>query len=154
MTVFTGAQRGLGKVWNGIRWHGECRVMEAWTKTAAWAHSVEIHYWGEWGGGLKVQKPHYNRRGLRCLSVFFFLPFGYCYVGEAGGSKHSPENIRKEKINFMFPATHFRVTVWFCFFSLKQIAGTYVTSLREFLSSLPRFRIYCHCSSDRLWPPM
>lgn len=32
--------------------------------------------------------------------------------------------------------------------------GTYVTSLREFLSSKPRFWMYCHCSSDMLCPPI
>lgn len=31
-----------GKVWGGVWWHGECRWMFEWAKTATWAHSSAI----------------------------------------------------------------------------------------------------------------
>lgn len=113
---------------------------------------------------VKSAEAPYNHRAQMSLS-FFFLPFGDQRVGEAGGSKHSPgkkkqtqENTADFLLEFIFYFNRqLHILGWRCncrFYAQNRSAGTYVTSLREFLSSLPRFRMYCHCSSDRLWPPM
>lgn len=44
--------------------------------------------------------------------LFSFLPFGYCCVGDAGGSKHSPGKYKeKNTVIFKMPATHFGATL-------------------------------------------
>lgn len=53
-----------------------------------------------------MQKPPSNHQGAQ-MSLpppSFFLPSGYCCVGEAGGSKHSPGK-QTEKTHNQFPVS-------------------------------------------------
>lgn len=49
---------------------------------------------------------------------FFFLPFGYCCVGEAGGSKHSSEKI-EEKMSRSYTYTLQGDSMIVCFLPRK-----------------------------------
>lgn len=86
-----------------------------------------------------------TRAQMSFFFTFWLLP---CVRGR----REQTQPWRKYRYKDYFNVS-FLVTV--CFFSLSsRFAVAYVTSLREFLSSLPKVRMYCHCSSDRLWPPM
>ena len=88
--------KGLGKVWNGIWWHEVCRMMNGQTKTAAWAHWVGMTAGRERreSNGCGGRKKQITTAGVR----YPFLPSGDRCVGEAGRSKHSPENTHRGRI--------------------------------------------------------
>lgn len=106
----------------------------------------------------------YNH-GAQMSPFFFFLYLLVISVWErqegantALGKKDRHKNTADFLLEFIFYFNRqLHILGWCCncrFYVQNRSVGTYVTSLREFLSSLPRFRMYCHCSSDRLWPPM
>lgn len=131
--------KGLGKVWNGIWWREECGVMNERTKTAAWAHWVEV----------TTGRGENKTRGGRHKSVSWIKSYLLVInVWERQDGANTP--LEKKNTNLIRYILLSVVNLCVHFFSL---VGTYVTSLSEVFSSLPRFCMYCHCSTDRLWPP-
>lgn len=162
MTVFKG-YRGVRE---SVKWHSVTQRMrsdERVNKNSSMSSLGRDWYWqrGEREGGLKVQKP-LTTTGLRCLFFFYLLVISVWERQE--GANTALEKKTDTKIRLTFCSSSSFISTASCTFwdgaviaglyVQNRSVGTYVTSLREVLSSLPRFRMYCHCSSDRLWPPM
>lgn len=91
--------------------------------------------------------------------VHFYLLVITVWERQDGANTALENTHRRIQSSLSFSQSSFILTILDLLLSLylafpNNLSGAYVTSLREFLSSLPRFCIYCHCSSDRLCPPM
>lgn len=146
MSVFKG-YRGVRESvkWHLVTWRMWCD--ERAHQKAAWAHQVEMITGADvnkvWGEGVKVLYHHRSQTSI--------LTFWWSLCGK-GRTEQTQPWIKNTQKNIW--------TTW-CIgeqllpgYSSNSFLGTYVTSLSEFLSSLLKFCMYCHCSSDRLWPPM
>lgn len=138
---------------------GDTRNVECWTGEQIQPHELSqsrqlLAEEGKWGvGGAGVQLPH---MGLTSVFTFWQWLCGRGRMEQTQPWKQKKANTVKNlgfSPSFHFPHT-FGLMVSFYIYYWNKVWGAYVTSLNEFLSSLPRFCMYSHCPSDRLCPPM